>query len=56
MINKITLLIASRAYLQHMAFSHFAYNMMKMPAPWGVLMVKDDVGMQSCVFKISTSP
>ena len=26
-----------------MAVSHFAYNMMKMPAPWGVLTVKADV-------------
>ena len=26
-----------------MAISYFAYNMMKMPAPWGVLTVKADV-------------
>ena len=26
-----------------MVVSHFAYNMMKMPAPWGVLTVKANV-------------
>ena len=28
------------ALAKFMAVSHFAYNMMKMPAPWGVLTVK----------------
>ena len=32
------------ALAKFMAVSHFAYNMMKMPAPWGVLTVKADVG------------
>ena len=32
------------ALAKFMAVSHFAYNMMKMPAPWGVLTVKADDG------------
>ena len=32
------------ALAKFMAISHFAYNMMKMPTLWGVLMVKADVG------------
>ena len=32
------------ALAKFMAVSHFAYNMMKMPAPWGVVMVKANVG------------
>ena len=30
-------------FAKFMAVSHFAYNMMKMPPPWGVLTVKADV-------------
>ena len=37
-----------------MAVSHFAYNMMKMPAPWGVLTVKADIGdAVLCVQKLN---
>ena len=39
------------ALAKFMAVSHFAYDMMKMPTPWGVLTVKADVGMQSSVFR-----
>ena len=41
------------ALAKFMAVSHFAYNMMKMPAPWGVLTVKADVGdAVPCVQKL----
>ena len=37
-----------------MAVSHFTYNMMKMPAPWGVLTVKADIGdVVLCVQKLN---
>ena len=37
-----------------MAVSHFAYNMMKMPVPWGVLTVKADIGdVVLCVQKLN---
>ena len=42
------------ALAKFMAVSHFAYNMMKMPAPWGVLTVKADVGdAVLCVQKLN---
>ena len=42
------------ALAKFMAISHFAYNMMKMPAPWGVLTVKADVGdAVMCVQKLN---
>ena len=37
-----------------MAISHFAYNLMKMPAPWGLLTVKADIGdAVMCVEKLN---
>ena len=42
------------ALAKFMAVSHFAYNMMKMPTPWGVLTVKADVGdAVMCVQKLN---
>ena len=42
------------ALAKFMAVFHFAYNMMKMPAPWGVLMVKADIGdAVLCVQKLN---
>ena len=42
------------ALAKFMAVSHFAYNMMKIPAPWGVLTVKADVGdAVLCVQKLN---
>ena len=42
------------ALAKFMAISHFAYNMMKMTAPWGVLTVKADVGdAVLCVQKLN---
>ena len=42
------------ALAKFMAVSHFAYNMMKMTAPWGVLTVKANVGnVVLCVQKLN---
>ena len=42
------------ALAKFMDVSHFAYNMMKMPAPWAVLTVKaDGGGAVMCVEKLN---
>ena len=49
-----TSILGRPALAKFMAVSHFAYNMMKMPASWGVLTVKDDVGdIVLCVQKLN---